>query len=513
MEAATLTRTDDDAPAPDPVVSGSSDASDARRQKALVVLVVALLCGLFLANAASWLAAGFGESHDGRNAATWAAGSRAIREDGIVESRFGSRYQDGVIYASHPPGLVAETTVAELAGGEHRLVTRLPAVVASIATAVLLALILWELGLSAGAIAMGLATALGSAMFLVYGTMLDTPITALPWALAVVLVTQRIVDGRKIRPWVLGLLGLAVALNGWAAVAIAGVQAIRLALPTVRRRVGWWPALATLLGLGVGVVISLGWSLWAYGSFAVMRAKLTDKTNSDSLIEALHQQSRYLGDLLALGLVLAVVGAVLAWVALPDRRWWGPVWSLLTAIVVYAVALHGGAAMHDYWNYALIVPVAIAVAAGAEALLRRVPASDQSRAQVVVVVLALVFAVLSSTRLSDAEAQLENGLATTRLLQVAEQEAPADGPVLAYVGTRGLPSSWIPYEARRPALVITSTAQLEDLVADQPGFPVLVPWVAYDAEGRQEAKDQAYGVDGPYAVVPASFVLSQRTDR
>lgn len=483
-----------------------------RAQRTMVALVVVLLCGLFLANAASWLTSGFGESHDGRNAATWGAGSRAIREDGIIASRFGGRYQD-TVYASHPPGIVAETTLAELVGGEHRLVTRLPAVLSSIATAVLLALLLWELGLSAGAIALGLGTALSSAMFLVYGTMLDTPMTALPWAIAVVLVTQRLVDGRPARPWVLGVLGLVVGLSGWAAVAIAGVQALRLVLPSTRRRTGWRPPALLLLGLGAGVVISFAWSLWAYGSFAVMRAKLTDKASSDTLLEAIHQQTRHLTDLLALGIVLAVAGALVAWIWLPDRRWRGPFLSTLAAIAVYAVALHGGAAMHDYWNFALVVPVAIAVAAGAEAALRRAPADGQLRIQGLAVAVALVLAVLSSTGLSDAEAQQRSGQATVRLLAVAEAEAPPDGPVLAYVGTRGLPSSWIPYESRRPALVITSTPQLEELVDEEPGFPVLVPWVLYDRTTQEAARSVAYGVDGPYAVVPAAFVLEQRADR
>jgi hypothetical protein len=494
-----------DRPAPDPATGAPRD----RTQKAAVALVVTLLSLLFLANSASWLASGFGESHDGRNASTWASGSRALREDGLVTSRFGGRY-DATAYASHPPGIVAETTVAELVGGEHRLVTRAPAWIGSIAAAVLLALLLWELGLSAGAIAAGLCVALSSAMFLVYGTMLDTPMTALPFALAVVLATQRTIDGRRVRPWVLGVLALAVALSGWAAVAIAGTQAIRLALPSVRRRTGWRPPVAIGLGLLAGIITSLAWSLWAYGSFAVMRAKLTDKTNSDTFAQALVAQTQHLTDLLAVGIVLAVIGFVVAWVALPDRRWRGAFLSTLGAITAYAVALHGGAAMHDYWNYALIVPVAIAVAAGAEVLLRRAPAAQQPRVQRLTIVAALLFALLSSTYVSDAEAELINGQATTRLLAAAEAAAPPDGPVLAYIGTRGLDSSWIPYETRRPALPIDTTTELRALVAEHPGFPMIVPWVRFDAGEQEQIRDAALDLDGPYAVVPAELVLAMR---
>lgn len=487
---------------------GASDPRG-RSQQVAVAVVVALLVALFLANAASWIASGFGESHDGRNAATWASGSRALRDEGVASSRFGGR-SPGLTYASHPPGIIAETTAAELVAGEHPLVTRAPAWIGSIAVAVLLALLLWELGLSAGAIAAGLSVALSSAMFLVYGTMLDTPMTALPFALAVVLVTQRLIDGRRVRLPVLGILALAVALSGWAAVAIAATQAVRLALPSVRRRNGWKPALTVAAGLAAGVATSLAWSLWAYGSFAVMRAKLTDKTNSDTLTEALASQAEHLTDLLALGIVLGVIGFAIAWIALPDRRWRGAFLSTLAAIAGYALVLHGGAAMHDYWNYALIVPVAIAVAAGAEALLRRVPERSWERAQRWTIVAVVLVAVLSTTYVSDAEAEQVNGRSAARLLAAAEDAAPPTGPVLAYLGTRGLEPAWIPYDTGRPGLPIRSTGELRELVAEDPGFPMLVPWVRFSPEAQEQIREAAFAVEGPFAVAPAETVLEVR---
>lgn len=479
-----------------------------RRDQVSVAVVVALLIGLFLVNSASWLSAGFGESHDGRNAAAWGAASQAIRTQGPIESRFGGRHH-GAQYASHPPGLIAETTAAELIGGEHRLATRAPAWLGSIAAAGLLALLLWELGLSPGAIALGLGVSLSSAMFLVYGTMLDTPVTSLPFAIAVVLAAQRTIDGRRTRPLLLGALGLLVGLSGWCAIVIAGAQVIRLALPSVRRRTGWAPAASIAGGTALGVSISFAWSLWVYGSFATMQAKLTDKSSSVTLAASIGHQLTDLRDLYAVGAVLAVIGAAAALVALPDRRWQGAFASVAGPIAIYAIVFRGGAHMHDYWNYAVIVPIAIAVAAGAETVLRRASAEARDRAQMGTIALALLLALASSTQLSDAEAQLRNGLATIRLLDAATAVAPPEGPVLAFLAPAGMDSPWISYESGRPGNSINGTGELQDLVDDDPSFPVLVAWVRYPEPAQLDLHDVAYDIEGPYAVVPAWFVLEQ----
>ncbi|MEZ5178191.1 MAG: hypothetical protein R2746_07890 [Acidimicrobiales bacterium] len=108
-----------------------------------------------------------------------------------MASKFGGAPRHSDAYANHPPLIVAETVVAELVAGEHRIVTRSPAWVGSLVALALVAWLLVDAGLSRLATVSGVAVAFGSAMFLVYGSMLDTPVTSVPFALALLVAWQR----------------------------------------------------------------------------------------------------------------------------------------------------------------------------------------------------------------------------------------------------------------------------------------------------------------------------------
>jgi len=76
-----------------------------RRQELAPVGILGALAVVFLLNASPWLGSGFGESHDGRNAAVWGLASRALREDPI-KNHLGGDLGPGYRYADHPPLII-----------------------------------------------------------------------------------------------------------------------------------------------------------------------------------------------------------------------------------------------------------------------------------------------------------------------------------------------------------------------------------------------------------------------
>lgn len=52
--------------------------------------LLALAVGLFVVSGWSLIGAPFGDSHDGRNAGVWVAGSRSLVGDGPIASRMGT---------------------------------------------------------------------------------------------------------------------------------------------------------------------------------------------------------------------------------------------------------------------------------------------------------------------------------------------------------------------------------------------------------------------------------------
>jgi hypothetical protein len=172
----------------EPATDVDPDEAGGRRSCALLVL----LAVLFLTHGWSTIGAELGDSHDGRNAAVWSLGSKSLREVGPVESRLGTRTALGGTYANHPPLIYLETTLAEVVGGPARAATRAPAWLGSLATIVLLTILLRDAGLGMVSAAVGVAAVAITPMFLVYGTMLDTPVTSLPFGIGLLLVAQRL---------------------------------------------------------------------------------------------------------------------------------------------------------------------------------------------------------------------------------------------------------------------------------------------------------------------------------
>ena len=129
------------------------------------VWALAALVGLAaLVNAAPWIAAPPGDSHEGRNAAVWGLAARALR-DHPIESRLGGRRPDGKAYADHPPVIVLAAALTTVPG-EGGIALRVPSIVASLAAIALMLALLRRLGYSPLAAGIGVVLMGTSAMFL-----------------------------------------------------------------------------------------------------------------------------------------------------------------------------------------------------------------------------------------------------------------------------------------------------------------------------------------------------------
>ena len=77
----------------------------------------------------------------------------------------------------------------------------------------------------------------GTSMFLVYGTMLDTPVTSFAFVLGLLALTYR--PRRSPHPAALGLVGFLTAVAGWLALLVVGTEVLRAAIGARAGRRRW----------------------------------------------------------------------------------------------------------------------------------------------------------------------------------------------------------------------------------------------------------------------------------
>lgn len=474
---------------------------------ALLAVAVAALPLL----AAGRITARFGDSDEGINGAVWAANSRALRELGLVESRFGGRRADGSLYASHPPGIVAETAAAETVFGEREWASRMPAWLGSMAAMVLLFLLLRRLASRLVAGAATAAVAL-SPMLLVYGVMLDTPVTSFVFGLGVLLAWHAVWEGRTdrlTRPPVLAGAAFLAALAGWQATVLVALCGASLLIRHLRdRQRPGLPGLWLLAGGVGGATLSLSWAWWTYGSFEVMRDKFLGRsagTEAASITDMVTFQVPWILQLLA----FAMIGLVGCGVAIRSPRY-RPLAAMSLGIVgLYAVVFHAASAGHQYWNYWAVLPAAVGLAYVFDRLAR-----DAGTNAPLVLVGAVVAIGLGNWLVAPHRAAEEIARGHRTVDALLATELPADASVLPYVGQALRPDSWIRYYTGRAAQPVHSVEQLDQLVTTQPDLPVLVlGWCADDDPGRPfcEAVVDALGRAEP-VVLPAEALVEQLGD-
>lgn len=456
-----------------------------------VWLLAAVLFAVLLVQNAGILNAGFGVSHDGTNAAVWGTGSRAMREVGLVESRFGG-VAPGQTYANHPPGILAETFVAESLLGEHRWVTRLPAILSSAVALVLLVGLLRELGFGPAPTAFGATVFATSDMFLSFGTMLDTPVTSLPFSLAAVWLVARAHRERSVPVAAAAAVGFGSAVSGWQSTVFVGVAGAALLALGRRNRPARTTGIAAIGGATAGLLIDVLWVRWVYGSLGSFLDQARGRSSGVTVADSINQQVSNLVDLVPIAAVVGGVGLVLMVRARRDRL---VVAVAVVPTVLYALIFREGAFQHHYWNYSLMIGLAIGAAALAHQLVER--RHDLGRAVVVAIALLVgVSFVLPSAARDSRDAQLDGA----QLVQAAVADHPDGAPRIVLVEGADLLGP-IRYEAGAEPLSVPTVDDLPAVATRIPDGYLVTSERRWPADAWTRLRADATSAAGPLILV------------
>jgi 4-amino-4-deoxy-L-arabinose transferase-like glycosyltransferase len=346
----------------------SAQTRRARADRRLGWVIVLVFCGVFTLHVARGLNAPFGflpsgGSVDAYNGAMWSTGARALRESGPIDSKFGAVWSDerDDRYADHPPAIYPATALSQWLAPEDELGARLLVLAASVAAAVLLFLLLCELGVVPVLAAASVGIGLSVPMFLTYGTMLDTLMLALPFAVAYVLFWQRSLNGRT-NLLALGCTAAAVCLVAWEGVIL--VFATTVVMVVVRRDREHFRAIAAAgAGAVVAVLVTGLWQVWVYGGLSEVLDQGALRAGGGGFTsgEYVHSQLSWLRE--TFGIPAAVVLGI-GVVALVANRRFRPVGlAALGTSFLYAVGFREGSFVHDYWNYWLVITLVLGVGA------------------------------------------------------------------------------------------------------------------------------------------------------
>jgi hypothetical protein len=482
-----------------------------QRTRRLVAIGLLVVVGaFFVLSAASRIAAPFADSDEGINGAVWGQNSRALRELGPIDSRLGAVRDNASTYATHPPAIVVEAAAFESVLGEHPWVTRAPAWIATLVSIALLWLLAREL--TDDTLVAGAATfaATCSHMVFTYGPMLDTMVTALPFALGVALVWVRTWRSEPVpRPAAVFALSLAAALCSWQAIFLLGLCGLSLAWRDRRSPAGAarssWPYLTAA---AVGTVVTVAWGWWAYGSLSVLRDKLlrrSGESSGTSLGDMVSFQLPWLAQLLGFGL-LALVVCVVA-LRLPRYRPLAAV-SLLS-VFAYAAVFREGSGGHQYWNYWAIVPAMVGFAVVFDTVARssRQAGAHGAAAIAIIVVLAGLIGVVNLTRPAQAADLIVDGQRPYDLLTAPDALAPGQATI-PYVAEPYRIDDWVRYNRLPSPVPLLDRAQLERLAAERPDDRVLVLGTCLSPDPTGICVPLTFGDRPDVDAVPPRFVAA-----
>lgn len=415
------------------------------------LLLVVLLAVVFVLQIAPHAGAPFGASHDGFNGSIWSAGSRALRERGVVASKFGGAFDVELPkgYAHHPPLIYSVFATSESILGQRPAATRWPIILGSTLSLFAAYLLLREMQIHALPAALAVCLAFATPMFFVYGGLPDTAMLGLPLATVLLLLWQRHRSGRPVNPVLIGFAAAASALASWQGM-LTAVAVSAFALWRLRRHkeaVAVVVPLATLLA----VVAVFAWVYWVYGSFDELW-QVSEGRSSASLMQSLDAQFEYARSLFPLTWALIPV-AFAAAVALRTTRAVGM--TAVAVVVAYGLFFRRGALIHDYWNYWAVLPLAIGLAVVLNWLFRRIPLGAWP--VVPIIGLAMVGAGLWFTERAPARSAIVAGEGFGTRIADSALQWPPDQRFAYY--QQGQPFSPILtyYTGRPPRIVVSNT--------------------------------------------------------
>jgi hypothetical protein len=234
--------------------------------------------------------------------------------------------------------------------------------VASLAAMVLLFLLLIELAVPPPLAALSVGVALSVPMFVEYGTMLDTLMLGLPFAVAYLLVWQRSLDGRA-NAWALGSVAALSVLTAWEDALLVAVTLL-ITLVVRRGRAALGTIVAAGAGLVAGLVATALWLVWVNDGLTHIIDQGLERSSGGgplSVGDYFDRQFTWLRDLYGIPAVILLVAGLVAALALSRFR---PVAvAAATTSLVYAGAFRQGSWQHDYWNYWLLITLTLAAGA------------------------------------------------------------------------------------------------------------------------------------------------------
>ncbi|MCB1256360.1 MAG: hypothetical protein KDB26_04600 [Microthrixaceae bacterium] len=243
--------------------------------------------------------------------------------------------------------------------------------------------------------------------------------------------------------------------------------------------------------------MTISWVWWVYGSLRPILDSGSKRAGEGvSLSESFGKQMEYLWDSMPALLVLGFLGLVLA------------AWSHhgrqiavigMGAVVVYALTFFQGAYVHQYWNFAIVLPLAIGAAALIDRALQIVGDNFIPRT-----VLLGFLAILSAGSLylhSSAKDQRDQGFAVAGLFDEVDHLGPPTGPKLGLLGQTITGTPWAFYETDGRTLDLEPRS-IEVTALKHPDLQVLLPSAFLTIINRDERDLEISAEAGGLAVIP-----------
>jgi 4-amino-4-deoxy-L-arabinose transferase-like glycosyltransferase len=436
------------------------------------LLLLSALVVAFIVQALPRVDEPFGNSHDGFNASVWALGSRELRTKGPVESKLGAQRDHNATerrYAHHPPLIYLAVAASESLFGERPAATRLPVLLSSLGAILVVFFLLSEVGVAEVPAALGLGIAFSSPMFFVYGTVLDTGMFGLFFGALLLLLWQRHRGGGDPSPVKLGAAAALSALAAWPGMLVALLVSV-CSLRELRHR--RQPAnIAVVVGTLTGMLLVLVWALWVYGSFSdLVQIAGARSSQSEGVLGFVRGQAGNLRNLFPVSFVLLPLAFA---AAVMDKKTRHVGRIAVAAVVAYAVFFRQGAAIHDYWNYWVLLPMALGTGVILQWLWSRLPRESETWAMALGI--GFVASALFLSPRAPAMRAIVAGAPAGKLLSGTQAAWPAWQHLAFYQRGEAADLPMLSYYSRRLPVRLT-TEQVREVCTD-PGFLVL------DAQG------------------------------
>lgn len=320
-----------------------------------VALLVVLIAATWLPN----LDLPLGDSHHGRVLGRYGIQVRNLDSLGLVDSGFGTDWSPyaSARYAHHPPLSNILYALSAWLFGQNAIALRLVGTLAGLATIPGLALLLRSMRLGWKAVFAALFLTIGTGFFWIFGSLVFGVVFVV-WAAALLVRLANEPEPGSLLLGATAFLAFVTAMSSWPGMVFSGLAGIWL----LRKRGFDRSTMIVGLSMLASVLVTVVW-ISASAGFGALAGQLEARTTelSFGLREFLIRQMGFLWRFLPVWYLLLAVPALIA--GIRSRHTRAVVWMTLSIAMLFAVALPDNAYVHEYWNYWILVPVAVGCAA------------------------------------------------------------------------------------------------------------------------------------------------------